>query len=108
MPECLPLQQFHGDEASSIGFINLVDRADVRMVQGGRGLGFPLEAAESLRVVGDFVGQKLQGDMATELQVFRLIHHTHAPTSDPAEDAVVGDRLTHGLGRSSHWREWYG
>ncbi len=29
MPERLPLQQFHGDESSPIGFINLVDRADV-------------------------------------------------------------------------------
>ena len=38
VPERLPLQQFHGDEGSPIGLVNLVDRADVRVVQGGRGL----------------------------------------------------------------------
>jgi hypothetical protein len=45
--------------------------------------------------------------MATKLQVFRFIHHTHAPAADLAEEAVVGDG-PHGLGRSSHWRECYG
>ena len=49
VPERLPLQQFHGDEGSPIGLVNLVDRADVRVVQGGRSLGFPLETAEGLR-----------------------------------------------------------
>jgi len=43
-----------------------------------------------------------QGDVATELQVFRLIYNTHAPAADPAEDAVMGNRLTHGLGGDSH------
>jgi len=53
--------------------------------------------------VREFVGKKLQGDVATQLQVFRLVHHTHSPAADPAEDAVMGDGLTYGLGRSSHW-----
>ena len=30
----------------------------------GRSLGFPLEAAEGLCVVGEFVGQELQGNVA--------------------------------------------
>jgi hypothetical protein len=33
MPERLPLKQFHGDEASSIRFVNLMDRADVWVIQ---------------------------------------------------------------------------
>ena len=69
------------------------------MVQRGRGLGLPLEAAEGLRILGEFVGKELQGDVATELEVFRLVHHTHAPAADPAEDAVMGNRLPYGLGR---------
>ncbi len=85
-----------------------MDRADVRVVQGGRSLGFPLETAEGLRIVGELVGKELQGDVATELQVFRLIHQTHAPTADLAEDAVMGNRLPHGLGRSGHWVDMLG
>ena len=102
VPERLTLQQFHGDEGSPIGLVNLVDREDIRVVQSGRSLGLPLKAAESLCVVGELVGQEPQGNVATQLQVFRLIHHTPAPTADPAEDAVMGNRLTHGLGGDCH------
>ena len=108
VPERLPLQQFHGDEGSPIGLVNLVDRADVRVVQRGCSLGFPLETAESLCVVGEFVGKELQGDVATELQVFRLVHHAHAPAADLAEDAVMGNRLPHGLGGRGHWVDMLG
>jgi hypothetical protein len=64
VPKRLPLQQFHGDEGSPIGLVDLVDRADVRVIQGGRGLGLTLEATESLWVVGEVVGKELQGDVA--------------------------------------------
>jgi hypothetical protein len=67
IPERLTFQQFHGDEGSPIGLVDLVNRADVRVVQRGRGFGFPLEAAEGLRIIGEVVGQELQGDVATEL-----------------------------------------
>ena len=89
----------------SLGLVNLVDGADVRMIQCRGGLGFALKTAECLRVFGYLVGQELEGDVATEFEVFRLIHDAHTPTADPAEDPVMGDCLTHGLGRSSHWRE---
>src|ERR1700687_1079489 len=88
--------------------VDLVDRADVWMVQGGRRLGFPLKTAEGLRVVGEFVGKELQGDVATELEVFRFVHHTHAPAADLAEDAVMGNRLPDGLGRRGHWGDMLG
>src|SRR6266481_674327 len=81
---------------------NLVDGAYVRMVQRGRSFRFPPESAEGLRVVGEFVGQELQGDVAAELQVFRLIHHTHTPAADPAEDAVMGDGLPNDWTRVFH------
>ncbi len=52
--------------------------------------------------MGEVVGKELQGDVATELEVFRFIHNTHAPAADPAEDAVMRNRLTHGLGGRGH------
>jgi hypothetical protein len=30
------------------------------------------------------------------------------PTADLAEDAVMGNRLTHGLGRRGHWLDMLG
>jgi hypothetical protein len=42
----------------------------------------------------------VQGDVATHLQVFGLVDHTHAPAADPAEDAIMGNRLSHEFGGS--------
>jgi hypothetical protein len=97
-----------GDEGSPIGLVNLVDRADIRVVQGGRSFGFPLETAEGLRVVGKFVGKEFQGDVATELEVFGLVNDTHAPAPDLAEDAVMGYRLPYGFGGRRHWEHMVG
>src|SRR6266853_2202823 len=58
--------------------------------------------------MGEFVGKELQGDVAAELKVFRLVNHTHAPAADLAVDAVMGHRLTHGLGGRGHWLDMLG
>jgi hypothetical protein len=89
--------------ASSISWIVQM----IGVIQRGRSLGFPLKAAPSVCVVGELVGKELQGDVTTELEVFDLVHNTHAPAADPAEDAVMGNCLTHGLKRRRHWRECY-
>ncbi|HXW90498.1 MAG TPA: hypothetical protein VEK33_08120 [Terriglobales bacterium] len=63
---------------------------------------------ESLCVVGKIIGKGLQSEVTTQLQVFRLVHHAHAPAADPAEDAVMGNRLPHGWWGCSHLRECVG
>ena len=62
-----------------------------------RSLRFPLEPTEGLGVVGEIIGQELQGNMSTQLEVFRFIHHTHTTAADLAEDAVMGNHLPHGF-----------
>jgi hypothetical protein len=94
--------------SSPISLVVFVDGADVRVVQCGRGFGFALETAEGLRIAGEFVGQELQGDVAAQLQVFRLVDHTHTAATDLAEDAVMGNRLPHGLGGRGHWLDMLG
>ncbi len=95
VPERLPLQQFHGNKSSPIRLVNFVDGADVRVVQGGRSLGLPLETAESLCIVGEFFGKELEGDVAIELEVFRFVDHTHAPAAQLPQDAVMRDGVIH-------------
>ena len=73
MSERLPLQQFHRNERPPIDLIDFVDRADVRVVQWGRRLGFALETAEGLCVVGKFDGKELQCEVATKLEVLGLV-----------------------------------
>jgi probable HAF family extracellular repeat protein len=79
--------------------------ANVQHVTGlkrGSCLGFSLETAKGLHVVGEFVRKEFQGDVATKLEVFCLIHHAHATAANLAEDAVLRNRLPPGLGRRGH------
>ncbi len=57
---------------------DLVDRANVGMVQRGGGARFAAKALERLRVVGNIVRKKLDGDEAAELGVLGLVDHAHA------------------------------
>ena len=105
VPKCLAFKQLHGDESTPIGFVNLEDRADIRVVQRGSSFDFSLKTADGLPIVGEFVEEELQGDVATEFDVFRLIDDTHPAATDFAEDAVVGNRLPYGLRGRGHWVE---
>ena len=66
MLECFAFQVFHGDEGSSFKLANVMYGADVRVVEGGSSLGFPLKAAECLWILSEFVGKELQGDKTVE------------------------------------------
>jgi hypothetical protein len=70
-----------------------VDSADVGVIQCGCGLPLALEASQSVRVARDIVGQELQGNMPVQPDVFSLIHHSHASTTELGDDAVVRDGL---------------
>jgi hypothetical protein len=58
-------------------FINIVNGADMGMIQGRSGPGFPLESLDSLVVMGQLFGQELQGDDASEFGVFGFIDDPH-------------------------------
>jgi hypothetical protein len=51
----------------------------------------------------EFVGQKFQGDVAAEFEIFGFIDHAHAAASDFADDAVVRNNLPGRSGFRSHW-----
>jgi hypothetical protein len=51
-----PAQELHGDESLPALLVDLVDCANVGMVQGRGGLRLALEAAQGLRIAGNFVG----------------------------------------------------
>ena len=53
------IQKLHGNERLPILFTDVVNRADIGMIQR-RGLGFVLKAGECLRVTGNLVGKNLR------------------------------------------------
>ena len=96
----LPLNQFHRDKGAAIALVDLMDRADIRMIQRGGKARLAGQTAERLRVLDEFFGKKLQRNMAAELQVFGFVNHAHAAAADLAKNAVVAD---HGCGQPRFW-----
>ena len=66
---------------------DVVDYADVGMVQSRRSLGFPLETHQRLLIAGYFFRQELKSHEAVQAGVFGLVHHPHTTTGDEADDA---------------------
>ena len=87
------LQKLHGDERLAVLLADVVDGADVGMIQRGSRLRFALEAAERLGIAGDFVGQELEGDETAQPRVFGLVDHTHPAAAELPDNAVVRDGL---------------
>ncbi len=59
-----PIQKLHRDVGLLATLADVVNRADVGMVEGGGGTSFTAEAFQCLRVSGKFVGKELQCDKA--------------------------------------------
>ena len=80
--ERLPVHELENQEPDAFGFLEAVDRADVRMIQRGEHPRLPLEAREPLGVGRERVRQELDRDIALELRVARAVHFTHAARTE--------------------------
>ena len=67
---------------------NVVQRADVRVGEGGDGAGLALEARAALGVVAQFSRENLDRDRAIEARVAGLVDFAHPPGADQPEDLV--------------------
>jgi hypothetical protein len=54
-------------------FTDLIDRADIRMVERGCGAGLAAEAVQSLRVLSNAVGKEFQSDETTKVSVLGFV-----------------------------------
>ena len=88
----LPLDQFHGQKMDAVGFLDRVERDDVRVVEGGDGAGFALEARQAFRIARHFGRQHLESDVTAEFGVGGAIHLAHAAGADRGGDPVMGER----------------
>ena len=84
----LALQERHGQEGHAPVFIHMVDRDDVLVLDGGRGLGLAQEALPGGGVAGQRGPNDLEGHAAPELPVLGLEDDAHAPGAEYLEDAV--------------------
>ena len=89
--ERLALEQLHGDERPTLELADVVDRADVGMIERRRRARLAAEPLDRLRIPGDVVGQELQRDVPPEPRVPGLVDHAHPAPAQLFQDAVVGD-----------------
>jgi hypothetical protein len=69
----------HGDERLAVLFADVVNSADVGMVQGRGRFGFAAETLQGLRILGQIAWKKFQGDETAKAGVFRFIDDTIPP-----------------------------
>src|SRR5208283_2861410 len=100
------IQELHDDEWTLIVLADLINCADVGVVQRGSCTSFTSESFECLWVMGDIFGQEFQSDEASQVRVFSFIDDTHPATAELVDDAVMRDGLSDQLIRITPWRKW--
>jgi hypothetical protein len=98
MLQRLAFQQLHADEGPPLVRVDVVDRADVGVVEGRGRAGLALEALEGLVAREQPLRQKLERHPTAETGVLGLVDDAHPAAAQLLEDAVVRDRLAdHGV-----------
>jgi hypothetical protein len=72
---------------------DLVDRANMRVIQGGSGTSFPLEALSSTGFFKGFSRKNLECYLPLEIQVLSKINLSHSPSAQFFQNLEVGKSL---------------
>ena len=81
----------HDEEIGSALRVHVVGADDVRMIEGGDGLGLAVEAGQGGGVVGLVGRQHLERDLPPQLEVLAQVDRPHAAGADAVEDEVLAD-----------------
>jgi hypothetical protein len=100
--ESLALEKFHGDEGTAFEFSDIVDGANIGVIESGGGAGFATESLDGLGIVRDVVGKEFQSDAAAEADVLGFVNHAHATATEFFEDTVVRDGAAEDGGGFGH------
>ena len=92
------IEKLHHDERMPILIADIVNHADVGMIERRSSLCFALEACQRLRVSRYFIREKLECHETVQSGVLGLVDHTHTATAEFLDDEVVRDGLAnHGV-----------
>jgi hypothetical protein len=75
--ERFPVQVLHGNEVLALKLVDVVNGADIGMIQCRSCLSLALEPLQGVAIFGYLLGQKLEGDCALEFGVLRLVDDPH-------------------------------
>jgi hypothetical protein len=97
MIERLALHELESDGFQSTGFLEAIDRRDVRMIERSKKLAFALEPREAGGIIRERGRKNLEGDRALETRVARAVHLAHSALTDERQNLVKTD--------SRSWRQ---
>src|ERR1700675_737828 len=88
-----PVKVLHYDERLAVLLANVVNGADIRMVERRRSSRFTAESLQRLPVLRHILRQELQCNEAVKPSVLGLVHDSHASAAELLDDAVMRDNL---------------
>src|SRR5215475_4819780 len=83
------VEKFHCDERMSILLADIVDHADIRVIQSRCSLSLPLETGQCLEVATDLVRQEFEGNKTVQPCVLSFINDTHATAAQFFDNPIV-------------------
>ncbi len=96
--ERFSFEEFEHEILGVVIAADVVQAADVRVVERRDGLGLALEAGAELRVTREFRCEHLDGHLAVKARIARPIHLAHAPGADRARGPRRGRAVNPGRG----------
>ncbi len=100
--QCFAVQILHHQEVVGREAADVVNAADVRVIQGGDRAGFAFETETRLRIFGLVAARHLDGHRPAKAGVSGAIHLAHATSAKVADDLV---RAKHGSRGECHVRK---
>ena len=79
-------QQFGDHESRAVDVIEIVDGKDVRMGKGSHRPGFLLETLQRVRILGQPIGDDLDGYLASEPRIASAVNLAHTTGSKRSQD----------------------
>ena len=90
--ECCAFDQFEDQSPKPSGLFDLVNRADVRMIERGEQTGLTREAGEPIGIASHMRGQNLDRDVPAEFWIARTVDLAHAARAEQLADDVRPER----------------
>src|SRR5262249_8523 len=85
------LQIFHADEPFAVLFADVMNRADVGMIEGGSSASLAMESLQRLAIPRKVIRKKFESDETAQASILGLINHAHTASAELLQDTVVRD-----------------
>ena len=89
----LAIEILHDDKGAAVFLADVVNGADIRMVERGSRLRFAPETLQRLAILGHLFRQEFQGHRAVQPRVFGFIDNAHAAAAEFFDYSVMRDGL---------------